>query len=415
MSRILLYGINYSPELTGIGKFSGEMAEWLAGQGHEVRVVTAPPYYPVWKVGEGFVNGYARSVSPAGVVVWRCPLWVPERPSGSKRLLHLVSFALSSLPVAIGQALRWRPDIVLVVAPALFCAPGAWLAARLGGAKSWLHIQDFELDAAFSLGLLSSGRLRAIATRLEALLLRHFDRVSTISANMVVRLWEKGVPTEKTLLFPNWIDLEAIRPDETAGLAMRRELGIAEDRVVALYSGNMGEKQGLEILLEVAERLRARPDLQFVLCGDGAVKSRLMAQAQASPNVKFLPLQPLDKLNGLLNMADLHLLPQRADAADLVMPSKLTGILASGGVVVASAHSGTSLAKVVAQAGGLTCEPENAQAMSQAVLDLANDAQLREQRGHVARAYAEAHLGQAAILGELERECLAMSSQPVRA
>lgn len=41
--RILIHGINFSPELTGIGKYSGEMAEWLAAQGHEVRVVTAPP------------------------------------------------------------------------------------------------------------------------------------------------------------------------------------------------------------------------------------------------------------------------------------------------------------------------------------------------------------------------------------
>lgn len=55
--RILVYGINYSPELTGIGKYTGEMVEWMAGQGHEVRVVTAPPYYPQWQVGEHYSSG----------------------------------------------------------------------------------------------------------------------------------------------------------------------------------------------------------------------------------------------------------------------------------------------------------------------------------------------------------------------
>lgn len=52
--KILVYGINYSPELTGIGKYTGEMVEWLAAQGHEVRVISAPPYYPQWQVGENY-------------------------------------------------------------------------------------------------------------------------------------------------------------------------------------------------------------------------------------------------------------------------------------------------------------------------------------------------------------------------
>ena len=102
--RIVIYGINYSPELTGIGKYSGEMAEWLASRGHEVRVVTAPPYYPQWRIREGFSNIWSKEEKSytdltfnngSGVLVYRCPLWVPEQPSGFKRLLHLASFAFS--------------------------------------------------------------------------------------------------------------------------------------------------------------------------------------------------------------------------------------------------------------------------------------------------------------------------------
>ena len=87
--RILLLGLNYSPELTGIGKYSGEMMEWLAERGHEVRVVTAPPYYPAWKVREDYRWWeYRVETSPAGVRVFRCPLWLPERPNGIRRMLH---------------------------------------------------------------------------------------------------------------------------------------------------------------------------------------------------------------------------------------------------------------------------------------------------------------------------------------
>ena len=126
--KLLLYGLNYAPEPVGIGKYSGELAEWLAGRGHEVRVITAPPYFPQWRA---VANRYRRD-QRRGVAIWRCPLWVPRRPSGLSRLIHLASFALSSLPVLLAQR-KWRPDVVLTVAPAFFCAPGALLLGKLCG------------------------------------------------------------------------------------------------------------------------------------------------------------------------------------------------------------------------------------------------------------------------------------------
>ena len=119
--KILLYSLNFAPELTGIGKYSGEMANWLAGHGHEVHVVCAVPYYPEWRVHAGFGGWrWQRRIEPqaggGSVTVVRCPLWVPARPSGAKRLLHLLSFALTSLPPLLrGLA---GADLVFVVAPA---------------------------------------------------------------------------------------------------------------------------------------------------------------------------------------------------------------------------------------------------------------------------------------------------------
>ena len=153
----LIIGINFSPELTGIGKYTGELAEYLVEAGHEVRVITAPPYYPQWQVQDGYSSWRYRRERRRGIVIYRCPLWVPARPTGLKRILHLASFGLSSLPPAILLA-GWRPQVVLSIAPALLSAPAALLSARLAGAKAWLHIQDFELEAAVSLGLVPTGR-----------------------------------------------------------------------------------------------------------------------------------------------------------------------------------------------------------------------------------------------------------------
>lgn len=94
--KILIYGINFSPELTGIGKYTGEMADWFAEQGHDVRVITAPPYYPEWQVHAGFRNGWFSTEQHKNMRVYRCPLYVPAKVSTLKRLLHLASFSFSS-------------------------------------------------------------------------------------------------------------------------------------------------------------------------------------------------------------------------------------------------------------------------------------------------------------------------------
>ena len=333
--RILIVGINYAPELTGIGKYTGEMAEWLAGRGHEVRVITAPPYYPAWQVWAEYSSWKYSLEYLEGVSVYRCPLWVPKRASGIKRLVHLASFAISSIPALLIQ-IPWKPHVVINIAPAFFTAPAARLAARLSGAKSLLHFQDFELEAAFALGLIKTSFLQRLAGSLESWIIRSFDRVSTISHRMLENLWGKGIAKSRSWLFPNWVDTNEIYPLKKHS-PMRDELGISHDTVVALYSGNMGQKHGLEILVDAAQRLKSNRKIRFVLCGERVAHSITQIMTSELPNVKLLPLQPAEKLNDLLNLADIHLLPQRADVADLVMPSKLTGMLASGRPVVATA------------------------------------------------------------------------------
>lgn len=420
--KILLYGINFAPELTGIGKYTGEMAAWLAARGHDVRVVTAPPYYPAWAVSPGFANAYSSTPMPAapGAQLLRCPLWVPPQPGGAKRLLHLASFALSSLPVMLAQ-IFWRPHAVWVVEPALFCAPTALVVARLTGAKAWLHVQDFEVDAAFDLGLLKGERIRNAVASVERWLMRRFDVVSTISQRMHQRLLVKGVDVARAKMAVNWVDMAQFgKPSEAGVAAYRRELKIPPGATVALYSGNMGGKQGLEVLAEAA-KLTAKVPVQtmdsevaannsvasqevvFVFCGDGAGRSDLVERCQGLTNVRFIDLQPAERLPDLLATADIHLLPQRADAADLVMPSKLTGMLASARPVVATAKVGTELASVV-QSCGLVVPPEDPAALAQAIHTLAANPALRRTLGTAGFAYAQAHLDREAVLERFEAD-----------
>lgn len=408
--RILVCSLNFSPELTGIGKYSGEMVEWLLKNNFDVRVVSAPPYYPDWKVWGGFSSKrYIKEPFGASVdsYIVRCPLWVPSRPSGMKRILHLMTFALSSFPALIGNVF-WRPDVVWVVAPAFFTAPAALVVAKLSGASSWLHVQDYEVDAAFEMGFLKGGFLRSLVTKVERFIFGQFDVVSSISSRMIDKALQKGVLSSKTVFFPNWVDVSAISPVPDLG-RYRDLLGIPADAVVALYSGNMGGKQGLEILADAAELLSEHEHIYFVFCGNGAGRAELEMRCEGLAQVRFMDLQPLERLGELLTMADIHLLPQRADAADLVMPSKLTGMLASGRPVVATAHLGTELSNVL-EARGLVVPPEDAQEFATGIRRLVEDESLRLKLGSEARRYAENYLDKDAVLKRFASSLQALCS-----
>lgn len=395
--RILIYSANFAPEPTGIGKYSGEMAWWLADHGHEVRVVCAPPYYPTWQVDKKYRWPLYRREQWRGVDVWRTPLWVPKSPQGLTRILHLLSFAITSFPVMLWQ-IAWRPDVVLTVAPAFMCAPAGLLTAWLCRAKRWLHLQDFEVDVAFRMGLLKGRLLQRIALRVESSLLRRFDTVSTISGRMMERLRAKGVIVGKTRYLPNWVDLSRNKPPKNGGY--RTQLAIPQDAIVVLFSGTLSGKQGLMVIPEAAKLLRSRRDIVFVVCGDGVMKPELESAAAGLPNVRFMPLQPSGRVADLLAEADIHLLPQSPDAADLVLPSKLSGMLASGRPVIATCRAGTEISEIVSQCG-LVVAPENSTELAAAIIALADDPETRVSLGRRGRTFAEDHFERDAVLRQM--------------
>lgn len=387
------------------------MARWLGERGHDVRVVTAPPYYPAWRIREDYRGTFYRTERAVGKpTIIRTPLYVPQKPTGLKRMIHLVSFMLGSLPVMLREIFH-KPDVVFTVQPTFFGAPIALLVAGASGAASWLHVQDFEVDAGFDLGLLPSYSLvRGFALGLERFFLRGFDRVSSISSKMVERSQLKGIAPARTILFPNWVDIDHVFPLDAPN-RFRAELGL-EDKTILLYSGNMGNKQGLELLAPLASAFapggpHADPRVHFLFCGDGAFRPQLESLVGTLSNVTLLPLQPYNALNELLNCADIHLLPQRAGAADLVMPSKLTGMLSSGRPVIATADPGTQVAQVVENGKypcGYVVPPEDPEALHAAVTHLVADAELRATLGTNARQFAVRHLGREEVLLRFERD-----------
>ncbi|WP_162875465.1 WcaI family glycosyltransferase [Sphingomonas crusticola] len=365
---VLITTPSYAPELTGVGRYTGELAVGLAVRGAATEVVCPPPHYPGWYVRPPYSASRYAAEWLDGVRVWRCPIFLRKKASGLVRLLTSLSFGLTASPVLVWRILSQRPDVVLCVEPTLATAPTALLAAWLVGARTVLHVQDLEVDAALAVGHIRLPKpLLRLAFGVERLLMRRFDQIVTISTKMQTAIERKGVPAERLVLVRNWVDVERIRPLGTPN-GYREELGL-QDRFVCLYSGQIGRKQALHLVLDAAESLQDDARFAFVIAGDGPERESLQQRYGALPNVRFLPLQPETRLPEFLNLADCHMLPQDAGMSELVLPSKLGGMLASGKRILVTADPDSELAEFL-QASATIVAPGSPSAIVEGLLSL---------------------------------------------
>lgn len=396
--RILILGINFSPELTGIGKYTGEMAYWLANNGYEVTVITSFPYYPNWKVQAPYSNRfYKKEMACNGQLkILRCPMWVPANPSGLKRILHEATFFLSAFFMVFAQLFRKKHDQVFCIAPPFHLGFLALLYKWIRGAKLNYHIQDLQIEAAKDLKVIKANWVFTLLFGMEKFILKRVNTISSISLGMNRKIEIKT--GREVLMFPNWVDTEKFHPlPHRAELKSKWQFG--NDEKIVLYSGSIGEKQGLDALIDIAGEIKDHADIRIVICGTGPYKEKLESKVRDRQlkNISFLPLQPMENFNEFLNMAEVHLVLQKAEAADLVMPSKLTTILAAGGLSIATAFPGTSLYDAIHQYDmGILIEPENNKALKEAILFACSNPQ-DDKRAH-ARKYAEQFLNQETIL-----------------
>lgn len=401
--RILLLSGNYHPEPTGIGKYNGEMIDWLLEKGFQCGIVTTYPYYPFWEVQEPYVNKakwYSTENRSVGddvtVNIYRCPHYVPRNPTGKKRIISDLSFFISAFFRLIFLIFQKRYDYVITVAPPFQLGLLGLLYGKLRGAKVVYHIQDLQVDAAYELGMIKNKLIVKVMFSVERMILRKADFVSSISDGMIRKI--KGKYNREVIMFPNWTDISSFYPMPNID-EIKREFSFLPHENIVLYSGAIGEKQGLESLLHSAKTLSIHKDIKFVICGSGHYKEKLISYANDMNlgNIMFMPIQPKEKFNKFLNMADLHLVLQKSNANDLVMPSKLTTILSVGGLVLVTAEAQTSLHEVIAKHQmGLLVEPECEEQLTSAILKALREPHSVFKRN--AREYAENHLNIDAVL-----------------
>ena len=370
--RILLLAGNFLPEPTGIGKYNGEMIDWLSQEGYECGVITSYPYYPFWetqipyKKKSSWFTKEKSLTNDTKLTVYRCPHYIPKKPSGLKRVLSDLSFFISAFFQLFILLFKKKYDYVIAVVPPFQLGLLGVLYRSVKGAKFIYHVQDLQIEAAKELNMISSKLMIKLMFAIEKLILAKADHISSISDGMIRKIIAKC--NKPVISFPNWVDTITFHPISRKS-QLKQQFNFSPADKIILYSGAIGEKQGLESILYAARQLND-PQVKFVICGSGPYKEKLhdLMKKLEVQNVVFLPLQPKEKLNEFLNMADLHLVLQKRNANDLVMPSKLSTILSVGGLALVTAPKESSLYEIVSRHEmGILVEPENSTALIESI------------------------------------------------
>lgn len=405
--KVVIWGINYSPEVTGIAVYNTMLAEWLAERGHGVSVVSTFPYYPAWRKAPGDRRLLFRTDDIERVAVHRCWHYVPAKVTALRRMVHEASFVCLSFLRLL--TLR-RPDVLVVVSPPLPLGVAAWAYRLFRRVPYVFHVQDLQPDAAAGLGMLEGGRLVRFLYRIESLSYARADRVSGISREMLKAFTRKKVPEEKQVYFPNPVSL----PDSTelpARGGFRQKQGIAEDRFLVVYSGNLGVKQGLDQVIDAASRFRDSPEVTFLICGEGAQKESLRQRVSAEDltNVRFLPLQPEDDFHRMLADADLSLVTQQAGSGASFFPSKLLNLFARLSPVLATADENSVVRTTLTEhACGLVVAPGDTGGFVEAVEEARQHPEKLRLLAENGRRYVE-RFSKDAVLEKFEEELLRLA------
>ena len=375
--RILLISHNFSPEPIGIGKYNGEMINWLSENGHDCTVITTFPYYPQWKIQEPYKNSWykketiSNSKNNSVVKIYRCPSYIPKNPTGKQRAIQDFSIWVSKFFVVFAFVLQRRKyDLIINVAPPFHLAYLGLMLRAFNGGKLLYHVQDMQIEAARDLKMFYHENVLSGLFKIEHKIFESADYVSSISAGMINKINSKI--NKKVVFFPNWVDTVFFSPLPDKA-ALKKKWNYEHDDVIFLYSGAAGVKQGLEDILAAASELKQHRKIKFIISSSGPYKEKLAKSAAGKglSNISFLPLQKKEVFNEFLNMADVHLVMQKAKAGDLVMPSKLATIFAVGGVSIVTSSPGTSLYKMIDENNlGYIVDPGKSDLLVEKILDL---------------------------------------------
>ena len=388
--HVVLVGINYAPEQSGIAPYTTGLAERLVRTGHRVTVITGMPHYPEWRIAPTYSGKSSVEEHRNGVRVLRFGSYIPQRQSAVNRARYEGSFFRAA---TAGFATVDRADVVVGVVPTLSGAMLARALARRDRVPYGIIFQDMMGPSASQSGIPGGRSVAALTRALEGHVARGAEGIAIVAERFLGYLVSIGVDPNRVTHVPNWTH---VAPPTADRESTRARFGWSKDDIVVLHAGNMGLKQGLDQVISAARRAtRSRPRIRFVFVGDGNQRAHLQRSAAGLRNVEFHPLEPEQSFPDVLAAADVLLLSERPTATDMSLPSKLTSYFAAGRPLVAAVAPGGATATEIARCGGGLVTPAgDSPALLDAIQRVHSDSALGHRIAESAMRYAEQSLSE---------------------
>ncbi len=388
--KILYVSQYFPPEMGAPSARASELAMHWARAGHQVSVLTGFPNHPTGVVPpewRGRLRHLVYNEKLGDVDVFRTWLWALPNRKAHERMRNYASFCLSA---ALRGLTIPRPDVVIATSPQLLVGlSGFWL----GSARRIpfvFEVRDLWPESLTAVGIGSEDSvLHRTLARVARLLYDRADRVVVVTPafqNRLTEFW--GVPSEKISVVENGVETGTFSPSASGDSDLRQQLRL-EGKFVASYIGTMGNAHGLETLLDAAQRLQQNPNIVFLLIGEGAEKQKIQAAAESRclTNVRFVDQQPREKIPAFILASDVCLvLLKRTDVFKTVIPSKMLEFMSCSRPVILGVE-GQAQAILEEAGAGLVIEPENSEALAQAIQYVAQNPKIAEAFGRRGREY----------------------------
>jgi colanic acid biosynthesis glycosyl transferase WcaI len=392
--RILVLCPHFEPDVAPTGVVISEIVHRLVDDGHELEIVTSLPWYTSHAIEPGWEGRLVRRERVPWGRITRVHPFPTDKRNIPARAAGFAGFTVLAGIFSLFQ--RRRPDVVLAMSPPLTLGLAGWVTARARRVPFVFNIQDVFPDVAVEVGAISGPRVIRVLRWLERFIYRRADAVTVLSEDLRENVEEKlaGKGGTEVRVIPNFVDTARIVPGPRAN-GYREEFGLG-DRTVVMYAGNLGFSQPLGLMVNAARALRHRDDLLFVINGGGSTRPGLEEEAADLDNVRFVDLQPVERLPEVLAAGDIHVIALRRGLGRSSVPSKLYSILAAARPVLAAVDDGTEVVRVVRSVeAGVAVEPEDADAFAAAVEMLAGAD--RVAMGERGRAFVEEWVSPAGV------------------
>lgn len=392
IKNITFIGLNYAPEDSAIGLYSTQWVDFLAENGYNVTVITAFPYYPQWEISKAYKSKKAfLKEKDRGINILRYKQYVPKEPTFLKRIIHLSDFTLGSI---INLFKIKECDLVISIVPFTSAVFLGYIQKKRFKAKLWMHIQDFEFDAALQTGIgKNENSIFKLLFKFEKWLFNKADIASTISNSMLKKL--EGKTKSEQFFLPNWIDEHKIDPSIS-----KAHNYLKSNRIKILYSGNIGDKQDWDTFITFCKDIDSTI-YEVIIVGDGSKKSWVFNQITNFKHVKYYPPVPYNELSNLLCSTDIHILFQKPEVIDTVMPSKVLGMMASGkpSIIIGNNHS--EINTIFEESKGGLYFPEYNSNLIDSLNEMAKNKELMVEYGLNAREYVVNNFSKSKILSKM--------------